>query len=151
LGLESVAVAVSLSREDIEWIREGYRLFTDGDPAFLDSYEPDATLVFPESLPKGGTYGSPLEALEFWNNVGELFEGAHPEPEEFIRDRDRLVVLGRFHGRSRATGEQVAVRFAQVFGLSGVEGPLRERRYSSLELIIDTAAVLSSLGENGTG
>ncbi|MGB0097512.1 MAG: nuclear transport factor 2 family protein [Solirubrobacteraceae bacterium] len=144
-------MAVSLSREDIDWVREGYRLVAHGDPAFLDSYEPDATLVFPEALPKGGTYGSPLEALEFWNNVGELFVGAHPEPEEFIRDGDRLVVLGRFHGSSRATGEQVAIRFAHVYRLDGVDGPLREQRCSSFELFIDTAAVLSALGENATG
>ena len=144
-------MTVSLSREDIEWIREGYRLFRDGDPAFLERYEPDATLVFPEPLPKGGTYRSPLEALEFWNNIGELFDGAHPEPEEFLRDGDRLVVLGRFHGRSRATGEQVAIRFAQVFGLTGGEGALREQRFTSFELIIDTAAALSAAPEPQAG
>jgi uncharacterized protein len=145
--LESVAVLVSLGPEDIEHIRRGYRLFTEGDPAFLDLYEADARVVFPESLPKGGTYASPLEALEFWNNVGELFEAAHPEPEEFLRDGHRLVVLGHFHGRSRATGEQVAIRFAQVFGLPDAEGPLSGQRYTSFELIIDTAAVLSALAE----
>lgn len=144
-------MTVSLSRADIEWIREVYRLFTDGDPEFLERYEPEATLVFPEPLPKGGTYRSPLEALEFWNNIGELFDGAHPEPEEFLRDGDRLVVLGRFHGRARATGEQVAIRFAHVFGLTGGDGPLREQRFTSFELIIDTAAALSALGEQGPG
>jgi ketosteroid isomerase-like protein len=88
-------VAGSLSQEDIDHIREGYRLFEAGDPAFLDHFMPDATLVFPETLPKGGTYGSPVEALEFWNNIGELFEDPHPEPEEFTRRR-------RPGGRTRA-------------------------------------------------
>lgn len=73
-------VSKTLSQADIEHIREGYRLFTRGDPAFLERYEPDATMVFPESLPKGGTYASPLEALDFWNTAGELFEDAHPDP-----------------------------------------------------------------------
>jgi ketosteroid isomerase-like protein len=151
LGLQSVAVSVSLSREDINHIREGYRLFMEGDPAFLDLYEPDATMVVPESLPKGGTFGSPLEALEFFNNVGELFEAARPEPEEFMRDGDRLVVLGHFHGRSRVTGEQVAIRFAHVYGLPDAGGPLREQRYTSFELIMDSAAVLSALVKQSTG
>ena len=145
MRLESIGVPVSLTREDIDHVREGYRLFAEGDPAFLERYEPNATLIFPDSLPKGGTYRSPWEALEFWNTVGELFEGAHPEPEEFIRDGDRLVVLGHFHGRSRATGEQVAIRFLHVFGLGGVEGALSQQRFTSLELIMDTAAVLSAL------
>jgi ketosteroid isomerase-like protein len=147
--LESVAVPTSLSQPDLDHIRKGYRLFTEGDPAFLDLYEPDATVVFPGSLPKGGTYGSPLEALAFWNNIGELFESPHAEPEEFIRDRDQLVVLGHFHGRSRVRGEQVAIRFAHVFGLTGVGGPLSEQSYTSFELIIDSAAVLSALAKPG--
>ena len=77
----------------------------------------------------------------------ELFENAHPEPDEFIREGDRLVVLGRFHGRSRATGKQIAVRFAHVYGLTGAEGPLSDQKFTSFELIIDTAPVLAALAE----
>jgi ketosteroid isomerase-like protein len=139
-------VSERLSEAEIEWIREGYRMFAEGDPAFLDRYEAEATMVFPESLPKGGVYRSPLEAIEFWNTMGELFEDAHPEPEEFIRDGDRLVVLGHFKGRSRATGEAVAIRFAHVLGLTSAHGPVSEQRNTSFELIADTAAVLSALG-----
>lgn len=147
LGLEWIVVPPSLSQGEIEYIREGYQLFEAGDPAFLDRYTPDSTCIFPETLPKGGTYGSPLEALEFWNNIGELFKDPRPEPQEFIRDGERLVVLGVFHGRARATGEQISVRFAHVFGLSGSGGPLSGQRFTSLELIIDTAAVLAALGQ----
>jgi len=145
LGLEWVAVPGSLSQEDIDYIREGYRLFEDGDPAFLDRFTPDATFVFPETLPKGGTYGSPWEALEYFNNIGELFEDPHPEPEEFIRDGDRLVALGHFHGRSRVTGEKVAIRFVHVYRLTGVEGPMSQQRYAAFELLIDTAAVIAAI------
>ena len=144
-------VAGSLSQEDIDYIREGYRLFEDGDPAFLDRFTPDATLVFPETLPKGGTYGSPWEALEFWNTIGELLDHPHFEPEEFIRDGDRLVVLGHVHGRARATGERVAIRFAHVIRLSGAEGPLRQRRYAAFELLGDTAAALAASDGRGAG
>jgi ketosteroid isomerase-like protein len=147
LGLESVAVPVTLSREDVDYLREGYRLFAEGDPAFLDRWAPDATMVFPEVLPKGGTYAGPWEAMEFWSNTGGLFEGARPEPETFIRDGDRLVVLGHFHGRARATGGQVAIRFAHVFGLPNADGPLSRQRFTCFELIIDTAAMLSAIGE----
>jgi uncharacterized protein len=150
-GLEWVAVPAGLSKEDIDYIRESYRLFRDGDPAFLDRFTPDATLVFPETLPKGGTYGSPWEALEYFNNVDELFDDPHAEPEEFIRDGDRLVVLGHFHGRSRATGEQVAIRFVHVSRLTGTEGSLTRQRYAAFELFIDTAAVLATIGPQDAG
>lgn len=149
-GIDSLAVG-SLSPEDIEYAREGYRLFAAGDPAFLDGLAPDATLVFPEVLPKGGTYASPWDAMEFWNTIGALFDGARPEPEDFIRDGDRLVVLGHFHGRARATGERVAIRFAHVFGLPDAAAPLVGQRYVSLELIADTAALLAAIGEPAAG
>ena len=126
-------------------------MFTEGDPAFLDRYEADATMVFPESLPKGGVYRSPLEAIEYFNTMSELFEDAHPAPEEFIRDGDRLIVLGHFKGRSRATGEAVAIRFAHVLGLSDADGPVSEQRNTSFELIADTAAVLAALGGQTAG
>jgi len=141
----------SLSQREIEHILQLYRLFKQGDPTFLDLYEPDATLVFPDSLPNGGTYSSPLEALEFWNSVGELFEGARPEPEEFIRDGERLVVLGHFHGRAKATGKKVAIRFAHVFAVADAEAPLTEQRFVYFELIIDTAVALSAVPEPETG
>ena len=141
----------SLSEEDIDYIREGYRRFADGDPTFLDRFTSDATLVFPETLPEGGTYASPWEALQYFNNVGELFEDPHPDPEEFIRDGDRLVVLGHFHGRARATGERVAIRFTHVTRLTGVEGPLSQQRYAAFELFIDTAAVAAAITGQGTG
>jgi ketosteroid isomerase-like protein len=150
-GVQWVTVPGSLSEEDIDYIREGYRRFVDGDPTFLDRFTSDATLVFPETLPKGGTYASPWEALEYFNNVGELFDNPQPEPEEFIRDGDRLVVLGQFHGRSRATGDQVAIRFAHAYRLTGVEGPLSEQRYAAFELLIDTAAVVAAIGGQGAG
>ena len=47
-----------------------------------------------------------------------------------------------------ATLGGVALR---VFGLTGGDGPLREQRFTSFELIIDTAAALSALGEQGPG
>src|SRR5262249_46210177 len=81
-GLEWIAVRGSLSQADIDYIREGYRLFKNGDPAFLDRFTPDATLVFPETLPRGGTYNSPWDALEYFNRVGELFDDPHAKPEE---------------------------------------------------------------------
>lgn len=139
----------TLSREDIEYIKKCYRLFIEGDPAFFDRFEPDATMIFPETLPAGGTYRSPLDATVFWSAVAERFDDAHPEPDEFLRDGDRLVVLGHFKGRARASGEAVTIRFAHVFGLTGSEGPMRLLRFTSLELICDTAAFLAAIVGDG--
>jgi ketosteroid isomerase-like protein len=151
VGLESAAVPVSLTREDIDYIREGYRLFRERDPAFLERYAPDATLVFPETLPKGGIYRSPWDALEFWNTIGELFEDPHPEPEEFIRDGDRLVVLGTWHAVIPSSGRRVSARVVHVIRYSGGDVPLSEQKIIGFELIADTATFAAALAEADSG
>ena len=117
----------------------------------MDRFSPDATFVFPTTLPAGGTLGSPWDALEYFNRVGEFFDDPHVKPEEFIRDGDRLVVLGHFHGRSRATCQQVAIRFAHVARLTAVEGPLSGQRYAAFELLVDTAAVVAAINGQDAG
>ena len=140
----------SLSQADINYIREGYRLFKNGDPAFLDRFTPDATLVFPETLPSSGTYNSPWDALEYFNRVGELFDDPHAKPEEFIRDGDRLVVLATWHAVVPSSGRHATVRFAHVFTWSG-EGPLRGPKARSFELICDTVSFAAALAEGDAG
>jgi hypothetical protein len=106
-------VSAALSSEDIEWLREGYRLFREHDPAYLDRFTSDATFIVPTTLPAGGTYEGPWEALEFTTTVSERVDDPYPEPEEFIRDGDRVVMLGTWHAVIPTTGRHVAVRVAQ--------------------------------------
>jgi hypothetical protein len=144
-------MSANLSPEDIEWLRDGYRLFRDHDPAYMDRYSADATFVFPTSLPAGGTYEGPWEALEFLTTVNERVDDPHPEPEEFIRDGDRLVVLGTWHAVIPATGRRVAVRVAHVFRLSGGDAPLAEQKATSLEFFADTEVFAAALAEADSG
>jgi ketosteroid isomerase-like protein len=139
-------MACGLSSEEIEWIREGYRMFREGDPAFLDRAAPDARYEFPATLPSGGVYESPFDALEYFTTVGELFEAPNPDPEEFVRVEDRLIVFGTFRARSSKTGEEIATRFVHSYRLSGGDGPVSDQKVVSFEVFIDTAAVLGSLG-----
>ena len=140
-----------LSPEEIEWVREGYRMFREGDPAFMERYAPDARFSFPTTLPAGGTYKGPFEAMEYFTTIGELFEGASPTPEEFLRIEDRLIVFGTFQGRSRQTGEEIALRFMHSLRMSGEGATLTEQKIVSFELFMDTAAVLRALGRSAPG
>ena len=144
-------MSANLTPEDVEYLREGYRLFRDHEPAFMDRFAPDATFAYPTTLPAGGIYVGPWEVLEFTTTVSDSVDDPHPQPEEFIRDGDRLVVLGHFHGRSRATCEQVAIRFAHVARLTAAEGPLSGQRYAAFELLVDTAAVVAAINGQDAG
>ena len=53
-----------MTEREIEWVRDGYRMFRDSDPAFMDRFEADAKFIFPATLPSGGTYDGPFAALE---------------------------------------------------------------------------------------
>ncbi len=117
----------------------------------MDRYEPDAEFIFPTTLPSGGTYVGPWEALEFWTTVGELFEDPHPDPEEILRVEDRLIVFGTWHGRSRQTGDRIAVRFIHSSRLSGEGATLMELKMASTEIIADTAAFLQAIGPAADG
>ena len=140
-----------LSPEEIEWVRESYRMFREGDPAFMERYAPDARFSFPTTLPAGGTYEGPFEAMEYFTTLAEQFEGASPTPEEFLRVEDRLIVFGTFRGRSRQTGEEIALRFMHSLRTSGEGATLTEQKTVSFELFIDTAAVLRALGRSASG
>jgi SnoaL-like domain len=135
-----------LSPEEIEWVREGYRQFREGDPSFMDRYTQDATFRIPSTLPAGGTYNSPLEALEFWTTIAELAESPYPDPEDFVRAGDRLIVFGTWRGRPRHTGEEIAVRFIHSFRTGGAGGSLVSQKLIDFELFIDTAAMLQAFG-----
>jgi ketosteroid isomerase-like protein len=144
-------MSTHLSPEDIEWIRDGYRLFREHDSAFMDRYTPDATFEFPTSLPAGGTYESTWEALEFMTTVNERLDDPHPEPEEFIRDGDRVVVLGTWRAVIPTTGRRVAARIVHIIDFSGGDGPLAEQKAISFELICDTATFAAALAEADSG
>lgn len=117
----------------------------------MDNYTPDASFEFPRSLPAGGIYEGPWEALEFMTTVNERLEDPRPEPEEFIRDGDRLIVLCTWRARVPSTGRDVAARVAHVFTLERGDLPLPEQRVTSFEMIADTAAFAAALAEADSG
>ena len=143
-------MSANLTAEDVEYLREGYRLFREHDPAFMELFAPDARFVVPTTLPAGGTYAGPWEALEFTTTVSERVDDPHPEPEEFIRDGARVMVLGTWHAVLPTSARHATVRFAHVFRYSGV-GPLAGRKATSLELICDTVSFAAALAEGEAG
>ena len=140
-----------LSEAEIEWVREGYRMFRDGDPAFMDRFEADAKFIFPATLPSGGTYDGAFAALEFWTTVGDMTEDPYPDPEEFLRVDDRLIVFGTWRARSAKTGEDIALHFVHSQRLNGAGATLMDQQIVSVELFVDTAAYLQAIGRAAPG
>jgi ketosteroid isomerase-like protein len=138
-----------LSEAEIEWLREGYRMFREGDPAFMDRYDADAKIIIPASLPAGGIYAGPWEAMEFWTTVAELVEDPYPDPEEFMRVADRVIMFGTWRARTRDAGEEIALRIVHSFRMS--DAPLMDTKTISAEFFVDTAAFLQAIGRAAPG
>ena len=56
------------------------------------------------------------------NNVfmqlGVVFDGFHPTPEEFIAHSDTVVVLGRLNCKTRSSGAAASVKYVHIFTIN---------------------------------
>ena len=71
-----------ITEEVVRLSRDGYRMFRENDPAFLDRMDPEIEWHVPDTLPGGGDLRGPLEVVEFLDTMSGLWEDAYPEPEE---------------------------------------------------------------------
>jgi ketosteroid isomerase-like protein len=126
--------------EDVQRLRAIYDAFDRGDvDGWVGLLAHDIEWTLPETLPWGGTRHGHEGVRVFHELLEEYVDGGWGTPEEFLEADDRIVVLGRFSGRARATGREFETPFAHVWAFSdGV--PVRYRHYS------DTATALDALG-----
>jgi uncharacterized protein len=132
-----------MSEENVNILRQGYEAFNRGDidtvmgimDPHIEWQEPDV-----DGLPSRGKHHGP-EALV--NNVigpvVEHWDDFQAVPEEFLDAGDRVVVLGRFRGRGKATGRILDAPYAHVWTLRDSK-VVHHRNYP------DTANLLQSLG-----
>jgi uncharacterized protein len=138
-GRATVGAVVDPITDDIvELSRDGYRMFRENDPAFLDRLDPEIEWHVPDTLPGGGDLHGHWEVLAFLDTTSKLWEDAYPEPEEFLPAGDTLVVLGTWRARARATGVLVEVPFAHVH-------QFRDGKLVYFRNYIDAAKALRSL------
>lgn len=104
-------------QRNTETARRCYELFKAGDiESLLDLYTDDATWETPniENVPHGGKRKGREQMLEFMSLVGEHSENLHFEPREFIAQGNKVVVLGDYGWRSKATGKEYESDFVHV-------------------------------------
>jgi ketosteroid isomerase-like protein len=133
-----------ITEEIVALSRDGYRMFREGDPGFLEFLDSDVEWHVPDTLPGGGDLHGHLEVLGFFDATTRLWSEPYPEPEEFLPSGDTLVVLGRWRARATSTGVRVDVPFAHV-------QQFRERRLVYFRNYIDAAKVLQSLEQSPSG
>jgi len=121
-------------------VQQAYQVFKEGQiESFLNLLSKDVLWVLPEmpNVPFAGTWNCRDGVAQFFSRMREVQDVEEFEPEEFIAQGNKVVVLGRFTMRIKVTGARSA--WAHVWTIQdGVVTAVRE--------YVDTLAVSRAHG-----
>jgi len=96
----------------------GYDMFRNGDiPGILGQCTDDIEWVSSEvaQIPFSGTYVGKKEVTDFFASLSDSLESLRFEPQEFIAERNKVVVTGLSQWRVRKTGVVYDDAWVHVF------------------------------------
>ena len=106
-----------MSEQDVETIRGGYEAFNSGNPGgVLERLDPDVEWIEPGggNAPAGTFHGPQSVGDDVFSAVPQYFDELRAEPENYDDQGDRVVVTGRFKGKTKG-GEEVDASFEHVY------------------------------------
>jgi ketosteroid isomerase-like protein len=98
--------------------------------------------AMPEVLPHGGTINGRDAVGAYFGEVLGRWDDFRAEADDFVDGGDRVVALGRFCGRPKATGRYVEIPFALVW-------TMRDGLAVRVDEYTDTALLLEALRPSG--
>jgi ketosteroid isomerase-like protein len=108
-----------MSEQDVETIRGGYDAFNSGNPGgVLERLDPDVEWIEPGggNAPAGTFHGPQSVGDEVFSAVPEQFDEFRAEPDNYDDQGDRIVVTGRFKGRSKS-GTELDAAFEHTYDM----------------------------------
>lgn len=131
------------SAHDIKALRRIYEALSRWDiDELANDVAHDVVLILPETLPWGGRHHG-LDGVQAFASIFEDYvEGFWADPDDFLDAGDEVVVVGRFRGRGKETGNEFEVGFVHIWTMrDGV--PARCRAY------LDSAPVMAAIEGQG--
>ena len=129
-----------MSQENVEIIRRGFEHWM----ATGEFEEVDADFVWDMSSfrgwPEQQIYPGIEGARQFNADWGDAWDDWEVEVDDYIDAGERVVVIVRQRGRSKATGVPVDMRFAQLWTLRDGRG-IRMQMYASPEEALEAAGL----------
>ena len=107
-----------MSRENVTRLQEVYEAYGRGDiPAVLAAMDPNLEWDEPQApdYPFGGVHRGPQGvANALFGLYSTYFLEFEAVPQEFIDAGDRVIVLGEFQGKGKASGTPFRVPFVHI-------------------------------------
>lgn len=103
-------------------VQQAYQLFTSGNiQTFLNLLADDVLWQLPEmaNVPFAGTWNGRQQVGQFFGQMSEVQDVVEFEPEEFIAEGDKVIVLGRFTMHVKATGRASRSEWVHVWTVEG--------------------------------
>ena len=128
-------------QQNLELVQRGYEAFGRGDLdgllALLDE-SVEWRSPGPADLPTAGTRRGKQQVAEFFRALGEVLDMQRFEPQTFLADGDRVIVLGDDTARIKATGKVLDSRWAHTF-------TVKNGKIIGFEEYFDTAAMVAEI------
>jgi ketosteroid isomerase-like protein len=124
------------AQQNKQLVQDAYRQFMDGDiPGVIERCHDDAEWISPDSdyIPFAGIFRGKQGIAEYFSKLGANAQALRFEPQEFIAEGDKVVVLGQATWQAKPTGRSFDTPFIHVF-------TLRDGKVTRFEAHADTAA-----------
>lgn len=128
------------AEQNLEVVRKAYENFKTGNiESLLSLMSEDITWQLPEveNVPFSGRRQGLEQVSAFFASLLDSQESLQFEPREFVAQNDRVVALGRYNWRVKATGREYGGEWAHVF-------TVRNGRISGFHEYMDTAAAAAA-------
>ena len=132
-----------MSAETVSVVKGIYDAFATGDvPTVVAAMSPDIEWYEAENFPYAD--GNPYHGAEdilggVFARIASEWDGFHVEPEQFLDAGDTVVMLGRYAGTCRATGQEMNPQVAHVWTVAG-------GKVVRFQQLVDTLAVARAMG-----
>ena len=106
-------------QDNLQIVKEAYAAFKRGDiPAILNTLSDDVVWFLPGQtslVPVAGERRGREEVGQFFAALDENQEVKEFEPQEFIAQGEKVVVLGQYRWRVKSTGREFSSDWVHVF------------------------------------
>jgi ketosteroid isomerase-like protein len=126
-------------RDNVELIESLWDAFSRGDlEKVAGGVAPQGEIVFPDTVPWGGTYRGPDGFIEVIERLTSYFSDFKVKPEMILgADDDHVIVVVNVSGRGK--GGRLDMRAVWLY-------KIRDGKVSRGEVFPDSAAVLEAIG-----